>query len=316
MNKLPFEKIEREILVKKDSKGEFGIDPNSRKTEDIIEYGIVNIDKCQGPTSHQISDYVQKILGIKKSGHSGTLDPNVTGVLAIALGRATRIVQTLLPAGKEYICLMHVHKEVGEKKIKKVLEEFVGKIKQMPPIKSAVRRVLRDRNIYYIDLIEIDGQDVLFRVGCQAGTYIRVLCHSMGKKLGCGAHMQELRRTKAGPFNEDSCFTLQDLTDAYFYYKEGNDKFLRKMIQPIENAVSHLAKVWVDDQAIGSLTHGIDLKVPGVAKIESMIGKDDLVAIMTLKGELVAIGNAAMSSKDVMKKEKGIVVNVNKVFMQ
>ncbi len=315
MNKLPFEKIEREILIKKDSKGDIGIDPSKRKTEDIIEYGVVNIDKPQGPTSHQVSDFVQRILKIKKAGHSGTLDPNVTGVLAIALGRATRIVQTLLPAGKEYICLMHVHKEIEEKKIRKVLSEFVGKIKQMPPIKSAVKRVLRDRKVYYIDIIDIASQDVLFRVGCQAGTYIRTLCHDIGKKLGCGAHMQELRRTQAGPFKEDSSFTLQDLTDAFHYYKEGNDKFLRKIIQPIEDAVKHLPKIWVDDQAIGSITHGIDLKVPGVAKIESMIGKDDLVAIMTLKDELVAIGNAAMGSKDVMKKEKGIVVNVNKVFM-
>src|SRR3989338_6895010 len=111
---LPFEIKEREIVVRKEAKtsDEFGCKPEERNIKDIIHYGIVNLNKPQGPTSHQVSDFVQKIFSIDKAGHSGTLDPNVTGCLPIALDKATRIVQTLLTAGKEYIGIMHLHKEV------------------------------------------------------------------------------------------------------------------------------------------------------------------------------------------------------------
>ena len=195
MGELPFETIKREILVKKESLGNFGINPENRTVEQLINYGIVNIDKPQGPTSHQVSGYVKKILGISKAGHSGTLDPNVTGVLPVALGRATRIAQALLPAGKEYVALMYLHKPIEEEKIKKAFNDFTGKIRQKPPVKSSVRRIERIREIYYIDILEIDNQDVLFRIGCQAGTYIRKYIHDLGQKLGCGAHMEGLRRT-------------------------------------------------------------------------------------------------------------------------
>jgi len=317
MGQLPFETIKREILVKKEYKAEYGKTPEERTTKELINFGIVNIDKPQGPTSHQVSDYVQKILNIKKAGHSGTLDPRVTGILAVALGRATRIVQALLPAGKEYVTLMHLHKPIEEKKIRKVFKDFTGKIRQKPPIKSAVRRVERTRNIYYIDVIEIQGQEVLFKVGCQAGTYIRKLCHDIGKKLGCGAHMAELRRTKVASFNESTAYTLQDLTDAFHYYKKENkDKFLRKIIQPMENGINHLPKIWILDSTIKPLSHGRDLAIPGISRIHSNIKKQDLVAIMTLKDELVALGIAILSSEDIMKKDKGMAIRIDKVFIQ
>ncbi|MFH1642276.1 MAG: RNA-guided pseudouridylation complex pseudouridine synthase subunit Cbf5 [Nanoarchaeota archaeon] len=317
VNELPFESIKREIIIKKDSYGVIGNDPTERSTEETIDYGIVNVDKPRGPTSHQVSDYVKRILGLKKAGHSGTLDPNVTGVLPVALGRATRIVQTLLPAGKEYITLMHLHKDVDKKRIQQVMEEFIGKIRQTPPLKSAVKRVERTRQIYYIEIFEISERDVLFRVGCQAGTYIRKLCDDIGKRLKMGAHMQELRRTKAAGFDETTSYSLQDLTDAHWYYKnEGNDKFLRKIIQPVENGVSHLPKIWALDNAIGSMLHGIDLKIPGVAKVNSGINKDNVVAVMSLKNELIAIGNAKLQTKEILKKEKGVAISIHKVFMK
>jgi H/ACA ribonucleoprotein complex subunit 4 len=317
MSQLPFENIERTVLVKKQASPNFGIEPENRTTKEIINYGIVNIDKPSGPTSHQVSDYVKRILKVKKAGHSGTLDPRVTGLLVVAVGRGTRIVQALLPAGKEYITVMHLHKEVDTERIKQVLNEFMGKIRQKPPVKSAVRRVERTREIYYLDVLEIDGQDVLFKIGCQAGTYIRKICHDIGLKIGCGAHMAELRRTKVASFDESTKYTLQDLTDAFHYYKEGNnDKFIRKIIQPIENATRHLPKVWIIDSTIKPLTHGRDLAIPGICELESGIEKEELVAIMTLKGELVALGIANMTSEQIMKKNKGIAIKTDKVFMQ
>ena len=317
-NKLPFAKIERKLLVKKEAETDdkYGSNPEKRKTEDIINYGIVNIDKPRGPTSHQVSDFVQKILKITKSGHSGTLDPAVTGCLPIALGNATRIVQVLLKAGKEYVATMHLHGEVKEKKLKEVFKEFTGKIKQKPPVKSAVKRVERTRQIYYLEILEIDEKDVLFKVGCEAGTYIRKLIHDIGKTLGTGAHMSQLRRTKAGPFTEETLSTLQDLQDAFHYYKKENkEKYLRKIIQPVENAVNHLPKIWVFDTTVESLCHGSDLKMPGISKLHGKISKNDTVAVLTLKDELVALGTANLSSDEILKKEKGIAVKTEKVFM-
>ncbi len=319
MEKLPFEKIKRKVLVKRpaDTNPKYGTEPDRRDVPNLINYGIVNIDKPHGPTSHEISAFVQKILDIKKSGHSGTLDPKVTGVLPIALEDATRIVQTLLKAGKEYVAVMHLHKPVGEKKIRETIKSFVGKIKQLPPVKAAVKRQMREKEIYYIDILEIDRQDVLFRVGCEAGTYIRKLIHDIGKKLEIGAHMSELRRTKAGPFDESTLITLQDLADACWYYRnKANEKYIRHCIKPVEFATQHLAQLWVLDAAVDSLAHGIDLKVPGISKLHDQIEKGDIVAVNTLKNELIAIGIARLSSEEIMEKDKGNAVNIHKVFMK
>ena len=317
MNSLPFEQRKVTIIVRKaattDSK--FGCFPDKRNIKDHLHLGVFNCDKPAGPTSHQVSAYVQKILSINKSGHSGTLDPQVTGVLPITLSKSTKIVQNLLKAGKEYVCLMHLHKKVREFELYRTVDSFVGEISQLPPIKSSVKRQWRKRSIYYIDIISVVDKDVLFLVGCQSGTYIRKLVHDIGQKLGCGAHMAELRRTKAGPFNESTLFTLQDLVDAFYYYKEeNNEKFIRKVILPVEYAVSHLKKIWVFDTTVNSLCHGSNLALPGISKLEAGIVPGETVSLFTLKNELICYGTSILSSKDMLK-EKGISVNVKKVIM-
>ena len=122
----------------------------------------MNLDKTMGPTSHEIDAWVKRILNVEKTGHGGTLDPRVTGILPIGINKATRVIQMLLGAPKEYVCLMRLHEEIREKRIRDILEEFTGKIFQTPPLKSAVKRELRVRTVYKIDILEIDGQDVLF----------------------------------------------------------------------------------------------------------------------------------------------------------
>ncbi|MFQ5474474.1 MAG: RNA-guided pseudouridylation complex pseudouridine synthase subunit Cbf5 [Candidatus Nanoarchaeia archaeon] len=317
-NAMPWEHMKREVLVRKESKTNksYGCDPQKRTVEQLKEYGIINVDKPRGPSSHQVSAYVQKILGIQKSGHSGTLDPKVTGVLPVALGRGTRIVQALLVAGKEYICVMHLHDQVEDEKIKETLKRFVGKIKQLPPIKSAVKRQWRYRKIYYIEVLDIIDQDVLFKIGCQAGTYIRKFCHDMGTEFGVGAHMAQLRRTKAGPFSEETVVPLVDLQDAFTFYKEDkSETWMKRIIQPIENGIGHLPKVWVVDSTVDSLCHGADLAVPGISRVESDIQLDEMVAILSLKGELIALGDSRMISKDMQTKKRGIAITTSKVFM-
>ncbi|MBW3016122.1 RNA-guided pseudouridylation complex pseudouridine synthase subunit Cbf5 [Candidatus Woesearchaeota archaeon] len=318
MGVLPFEKVKREVLVKREcsTNPKFGCNPFERPVDVLINFGVVVLNKPKGPTSHMVSDYVQKIFGIDKAGHGGSLDPGVTGVLPVALGRATRVVDALLKAGKEYVCIMHLHDDVDKKELEKALKEFTGKILQLPPVKSAVVRQEREREVYYLDILEIDGRDVLFRMGSQAGTYVRKLCHDVGKRLKVGAHMSELIRTKAGPFSEKDWVTLQDLEDAFAFWKEEkNDKFLRYCVKPVEFAVQHLPKVWIQDSAVDTVCHGATLNVPGIVKLDSSIDKDDVVAIMTLKDELVALGIAVMTSEQVMTEQKGFAVRTNNVFM-
>jgi len=316
MEKLPFELIERKVLVKKESESKFGQDPNKRDTKDLIKNGVICINKPDGPSSHQVVDYVKRILGLSKAGHGGTLDPHVTGVLPIALEKVTKVAQALLNAGKEYVALMHVHKDVREDKIRELFSKYVGEIEQLPPKRSAVKRKLRKKKIYYLTILEVDGQDVLFKIGCQGGTYIRKFIHDFGQDLGVGAHMQQLVRTKAGPFSDKEMYSLQDLKDAYVNYKEGNDEMLRKIIKPVEFAVSHLGKVWVHDNVVDNICHGASLNAPGVSKVESNIEKWDVIAILSLKGELIALGEAVVNSKEMIKLNKGLVVKIVRVFME
>ncbi|MBI2669220.1 RNA-guided pseudouridylation complex pseudouridine synthase subunit Cbf5 [Candidatus Woesearchaeota archaeon] len=305
------------IFIKKDAIGEVGKKPEERTTIELLKYALINLDKPKGPTSHQASDYVKKILHVDKAGHSGTLDPQVTGVQPVAIGKATRITQFLLTAPKEYVGVMHLHQEVEEKLLHNTIQQFIGKIQQLPPVKSAVKRQLRTREIYEFEILEMKEKEVLFRVKCQAGTYIRKYCHDLGQALGVGAHMAELRRTQAGPFTEkDNLVTLNDLQDAlYFHKEEGNDKFLRYCLQPIENAVKHLSKCWIFDTTISSVTHGRDVAVPGISALDNF-RKGELVAVLTLKGELVAIGEALMSAVEINTQEKGLAIKVEKVFME
>jgi len=240
----------------------------------------------------------------------------VTGVLPIAIGRATRVLELLLKGGKEYVCIMHLHKPVDQKIIEKELKTFVGKITQLPPVRSAVKRQKRQREIYYLDILDINGQDILFTMGCQGGTYVRKFVHDFGKHLKIGAHMAELVRAKAGPFTDKDWCSLHDLQDAFFLYREKkDDSLLRKCLRPVEFAASHLGKVYVSDSAVDSLCHGASLNLPGVVKVTTGINVDQLVGIYTLKEELIGMGVARLMSEKMISEEKGLAVAPRKIFM-
>lgn len=310
----------RSVLVKRAGRAdpEHGTPPAERSLEMHLRLGAINLDKPAGPTSHEVVAWVKRILGLRKAGHSGTLDPKVTGILPVLLCDATRVMDTLLLAGKEYICLMRIHQPQPRKRILEVCREFTGPIYQKPPLRSSVVKQLRTRTVYYLEVLEIEGQEVLMRVGCEAGTYIRKLCYDIGLALGTGASMEELRRTRAGPFREDETLvTLHQLKDAYEVWREtGDEAALRQAVLPIEAALRHLPRLVISDNAVDAVCHGAALAAPGLLQLETDINKGDDVALFTLKGEAVAVARAEMSSREMIDARAGVVASTERVIME
>ena len=237
-------------------------------------------------------------------------------MLPVVLEDATKVVQAFLHSGKEYVCLMLLHGEVSNEELERVLGEFTGEIYQKPPLRASVKRESRKRTVYYIDLLERDRNRVLFKAGCQAGTYIRKLCSDIGEVLGVGAHMQELRRIRSGPFTDSSgLHTLHELVDAHARLVEGEESAIRAIVRPVEEALEYIPKIRVRDSAVDSVCHGASLAIPGIVDVEDPFPKDSVVAIFTLKGEAVALGRSTLSSESIIHQEKGIAANVVRVLM-
>ncbi|MGD6809218.1 MAG: RNA-guided pseudouridylation complex pseudouridine synthase subunit Cbf5 [Candidatus Bathyarchaeia archaeon] len=311
----------RETLQKTEdhTNPKFGHKPSERPAEEYIKYGVINLDKPAGPTSHEVAAWTKKILKLSIIGHGGTLDPQVTGVLPVTLEDSTKIVQALLYTGKEYVCVMKLHGDTQEDKVRNILTEFEDLIYQKPPLRSSVKRQIRTRRIYYNEFIEMDGRNVLFKVGCEGGTYIRKLCYDIGEILGVGAHMQELRRTRAGPFTENSP-THVNLHDIAYWFGEYQTKkdpaILHKFIQPMESALDLIPKIVVRDSAVDALCHGASLTAPGVVSVDSGIQKDTLVAVLTLKGEAITLSKAAEPTERILELKHGVVATPERVLMQ
>lgn len=314
----PWEERPR-ILVRVDAESDpsYGGDPYHRPVEKLLRLGAINLDKPRGPTSHEITARVRDLLGAKRAGHGGTLDPAVSGVLPILLDEATKCAGAVMSGGKEYICVIRLHGDIPDEKLEEALNLFTGEIYQVPPVRSSVARSLRKRIIYRSEILERDGRDALIRVACSGGTYMRKLCYDIGLYLKCGAHMQELRRTRAGPFSEEGSVSLLDLYEAVRRLREeGDDSLLRRVVKPIEEAVNHLPKIYLLDTAVDAICHGADLAVAGIARLEDRVSKGTTVAMMTLKGELVALGKSLMNAEEILEKEEGIAVDTERVIME
>jgi tRNA pseudouridine55 synthase/H/ACA ribonucleoprotein complex subunit 4 len=247
-------------------------------------------------------------------GHSGTLDPQVSGVLLVMLGNAVRLAPLLLQHDKEYVCLMRLHGDVDRGRIEKIAEEFTGRLYQRPPRKSAVKRSLRIRTIHNLEILSVEGRLVLFRVECEAGTYIRSLCHHMGFALGTGAHMQELRRTRSGTFGEDAMVTLYDVKDAAIAAQAGDSIALTTMILSVDNAVPELPVVIVRDTAIDALCHGAVLAEVGVISCKEF-KKGETVAVLSQKKEFICLGKALVPSATFKPGDTGLVIAPTTVFL-
>ncbi|MEM9773879.1 MAG: tRNA pseudouridine(55) synthase TruB [Chloroflexota bacterium] len=243
--------------------------------------GILNIDKPHAMTSHDVVGRVRRVAGLRRVGHTGTLDPMATGVLVVCLGRATRLVEYVVGRPKTYLGVVRLGQttdsydadgeilteaavpELSTAILEPLLDQFRGDIMQIPPMVSAIKkdgkklyelaregktveRPPRPVTIYELDCLSIDGPDIALRIRCSAGTYIRSIAHDLGQLLGCGGHLISLRREQVGKFDLDSAVSLDELSS------ENVDSYL----QPMDLAVDHLPKVVVSAEDERDLLNG------------------------------------------------------------
>jgi H/ACA ribonucleoprotein complex subunit 4 len=295
----------------------YGTYYDKRTIEQLLNYGLIILDKPPGPTSHETVAWTKRILKIPKIGHSGTLDPQVSGVLPLGLGEATKALGVLLYGPKEYHALGRMHSLPSKEKLDQILDMFRGEIFQKPPQRSSVLRQTRTRTIYDLEVLEQKERLLLTRILCEAGTYIRKLYYDIGEILGPGATMIELRRTRVDQFYEsDGLVTLHELANAFELWKEKKDATkLMTLIKPVEYALSELKSVVIRDSAVDAMCHGAQLAIPGILEISPNLKKDDIVGIYTQKGEAVALAESIMSEEEIRDATKGYAFETNRIIM-
>lgn len=262
---------------------------------------IILLDKPAGSTSLECAEKIREIFDAKKSGHTGTLDPEVTGILIIALDEATKAMPLLMGLEKEYEGTMHIHKGFDRKTLEQTVKSFTGKIIQKPPVKSAVSRQPRERDIYSFEITGVSSRDISFRVRCQAGTYIRKLCSDIGEKMGTQAHMKSLRRMKAGPFSIGECSTLEEL-----------QKSPLKHTIPIEKALERVGikKIFIKQEAARKILNGSPVLSDFIEKADKGIRKEERIGVFS-DGKIIAL---AIAKEDVSQGMKGSVARTDRVF--
>ncbi|KAH0838414.1 putative rRNA pseudouridine synthase [Lanmaoa asiatica] len=316
-----------------------GSSPLKRDISSYIKSGVINLDKPSNPSSHEVVAWLRRILRVEKTGHSGTLDPKVTGCLIVCIDRATRLVKSQQGAGsqvspltfshatdwysgKEYVCVLRLHSSLpNPTALPRALQTLSGALFQRPPLISAVKRQLRIRTIYESKLLEFDEKRNLavFWVSCEAGTYIRTLCVHLGLLLGVGGHMQELRRVRSGAMSEnDDIVTMHDVLDAQWMYDNTRDEsYLRRVIRPLESLLVGYKRIVVKDSAVNAVCYGAKLMVPGLLRYEADISVNEDVVLMTTKaGEAIALAIAQMSTVELATCDHGVVAKVKRCIME
>jgi len=314
---LTLKQLQNLVTIDQDvTNDDYGTYYDKRTVKQLLDYGLIILDKPPGPTSHEVVAWVKRILKIPKAGHSGTLDPQVSGVLPLGLGEATKALGVLLLGPKEYHAIARLHSLPTKEKLENVLNQFKGEIYQKPPQRSSVLRRTRTRTIYELEMLEQKERLVLLRVLCEAGTYIRKLCYDIGEILGQGATMIELRRTSVHQFNDKNLVTMHNLADAFALWEENkDDSKLLRLLQPIEHALSEIKSVVIRDSAVDALCHGAQLAIPGILAISQNLKKGDLVAVYTQKGEVVALAETLLTESEIQENTKGYAFQTKRIIM-
>ena len=297
-----------------------GSSPLARSLEQHLSYGVINLDKPANPSSHEVVSWIKRILRVDKTGHSGTLDPKVTGCLIVCIDRATRLVKAQQSAGKEYVSVVRLHAAAEHKDVYRAVETLTGALFQRPPLISAVKRQLRIRTIYESKLMEFDTERNLgvVWVKCEAGTYIRTLCVHLGLIVGTGGHMQELRRVRSGVLGEeDNLVTMHDVLDAQHVYDTTKDEtYLRRIVMPLEVLFKNYKRIVVKDSAVNAICYGAKLMIPGLLRFADGIEINQEVVLMTTKGEAIAVALAQMTTAVMATVDHGVVAKIKRVVME
>jgi len=297
-----------------------GSSPLARPLDQHLSYGVINLDKPANPSSHEVVSWIKRILRVDKTGHSGTLDPKVTGCLIVCIDRATRLVKAQQSAGKEYVSVVRLHAAAEHKDLYRAVETLTGALFQRPPLISAVKRQLRIRTIYESKLLEFDKERNLgvVWVKCEAGTYIRTLCVHLGLIVGTGGHMQELRRVRSGVLGEeDNLVTMHDVLDAQHVYDTTKDEtYLRRIVMPLEVLFKNYKRVVVKDSAVNAICYGAKLMIPGLLRFADGIEINQEVVLMTTKGEAIAVAVAQMTTAVMATVDHGVVAKIKRVVME
>ncbi len=296
-----------------------GASPLKRDIVNYVKSGFICLDKPANPSSHEVVAWIKRILRVDKTGHSGTLDPKVTGCLVVCIDRATRLVKSQQSAGKEYTCIYRLHDSIPVKRIKQELEKLKGALFQRPPLISAVKRQLRVRTVYEMKHIEHDPERNMgiFWVSVESGFYARTICVHLGLMLGCGGQMQELRRPRSGIMAEKDCSTMHDILDAQWLYDNHKDEsYLRRVIRPLEALLTGHKRIIMKDSAVNAICYGAKILLPGVLRYEDGIEINEEIVVCTTKGEAICLGIAQMTTATMASCDHGIVAKIKRVVME
>jgi tRNA pseudouridine55 synthase len=309
--------------------------PGERSPAALLSFGVVNLDKPPGPSAHQVAGWVRDAVSealdgstssrgsLDRVAHGGTLDPKVTGSLPVLLGDAARCAQVFDDGTKEYVAVLELHGPAPAD-FGATLARFEGPLYQKPPRKSAVRRRLRVREVYDIDVLDRRERQALLRIRCAAGTYVRKLCHDIGLALGTGAHMGDLRRTAAGTFDDTDLSTMEDLVDALAFWAGGDPDAVASVVDPAERALAGLPRVTIATSAAREVAEGAPVYAPGVLGVEAATrtdvcgdprpapsGNGEPVACYTPDGSAVCLGRFVGSPGA----ESGVAVDLDRVLV-
>ncbi|KAJ8276776.1 hypothetical protein COCON_G00085280 [Conger conger] len=324
-----------------------GSNPLKRTIQDYVRSGFINLDKPANPSSHEVVAWIRRILRVEKTGHSGTLDPKVTGCLIVCVDRATRLVKSQQSAGKEYVGIVRLHNALeSEHQLARCLETLTGALFQRPPLIAAVKRQLRVRTLRascdperrlaeycpracWVGAISPRacwvgayskplGMLGIFWVSCEAGTYIRTLCVHMGLLLGVGGQMQELRRVRSGVLGErDNMVTMHDVLDAQWQFDHNKDEtYLRRVVYPLEKLLVSHKRIVMKDSAVNAICYGAKIMLPGVLRYEDGIEINQEIVIITTKGEAVCLAIALMTTAVISTCDHGVVAKIKRVIME
>jgi len=296
----------------------FGCFPLERSLEELLSSGILLVKKPRGPTSHQLTAWIRDILGIKKIGHGGTLDPMATGLLTILCGRATRLTDIILKGDKRYISIIRFGVNVKLNDLETTLHDLTGEIYNVPPKESAVKVQVRTRVIQSLKLIDYDesARIAAIEISCVAGTYIRTLTRDIGLLLDTTCEMLELHRDRTSIFDETMACDMQQLKDAVFLWKEHNDeRGLIKLLTPIESILNKIPSITIKDGAVAAMTHGAPLARPGIVSSSEELVSGSTVLIKSLKGEAVALAETLVDSDKLLLMKNGHVAVAKSVLM-